>query len=416
MIKQTAFSQNNNVRTVVWGLSGAVTLLPFALAFGVNSPLGLTMSLLTAVAAGLLTSFIFQNPLGVSVPTCAVFLLFSAACAQLGVGAALTAALCAGALVFFSSFLKPEKLAPHLPMPLILGFLTGIMIVMGILQVNNYFGIRASGVSAMQMLSSYTHVGFHCNWRTMLYGTIVLVVLITYPRTFKKFSRLVPAPFVGIVAALLLNLWLIPSAETSPITEIGSLSGRLLPEAGMLLDLPSRHQVPLFLLFVTAMAALILGSSLLARQKGADVKQTATDQGLSNIFLACIGGMPVAPARGERKIPKYAGAFQSLFLLAFLLVFGKTLLRLPISTLAVILIVTAFQQVDWAAVKALFLQKSKAPAAAFLVSATLTVLVPLPAAIACIAVSSAGYAAVKVVKEKKSLLPKLEKSDSMETL
>ena len=59
---------------------------------------------------------------------------------------------------------------------------------MTILQTNNYFGINATGVSAVDMLLSYRSFGFHANWRTVLYGTIVLVLMITYPRKFKKAS------------------------------------------------------------------------------------------------------------------------------------------------------------------------------------------------------------------------------------
>ena len=59
---------------------------------------------------------------------------------------------------------------------------------MTILQTNNYFGINATGVSAVDMLLSYRSFGFHANWRTVLYGTIVLVLMITYRVNLKSFT------------------------------------------------------------------------------------------------------------------------------------------------------------------------------------------------------------------------------------
>ena len=135
-------------------------------------------------------------------------------------------------LVFAALLLRADRLLRFIPAPVAGGFTIGTALVMTILQTNNYFGINATGVSAVDMLLSYRSFGFHANWRTVLYGTIVLVLMITYPRKFKKLHRKIPAQFVSLVIALGLHLCLVPSAGQSPVLEVGAFSHKLSSSGG----------------------------------------------------------------------------------------------------------------------------------------------------------------------------------------
>ena len=89
-----------------------------------------------------------------------------------------------------------------------------------VMQTNDYFAIGGEGNMIRDMLASYVSKGFHPNWRGVLYGTITMVILITFPRKFKKASLTVRPAFLALVFTLLLNLWLNPSYMPTSIKEI----------------------------------------------------------------------------------------------------------------------------------------------------------------------------------------------------
>jgi len=80
--------------------------------------------------------------------------------------------------------------------------------------------VGASGAGIPALLRSYRGLGFHANWRTVLFSTIMLVILITWPRRFKRLSRALPAAFVGLVAVTALNFALNPDPLRSTVLEL----------------------------------------------------------------------------------------------------------------------------------------------------------------------------------------------------
>ncbi len=104
------------------------------------------------------------------------------------------------------------------------GFSLATALTVTVLLTTYYFGIGASGNNVREMIASYLSLGFHPNWRGVLYGTIVMVIMLTFPRKFKKFCTTVKAPFIAIVVTLILNCFLNPSDMPTAISEIGNFS------------------------------------------------------------------------------------------------------------------------------------------------------------------------------------------------
>ncbi len=102
------------------------------------------------------------------------------------------------------------------------GFSLATALTVTVLLTTHYFGIGASGNTVKEMIASYLSLGFHPNWRGVLYGTIVMVVMLTFPRKFKKFCKIIKAPFIAIIITLILNLFLNPSDMPTAIREIGN--------------------------------------------------------------------------------------------------------------------------------------------------------------------------------------------------
>ncbi len=381
----------------------AMAMFPFALAFGALAGLNAASGVIAAVAASLLAALLPGRPAFFAGPTCLVFLIFSACAGRYGLPLALTAAVLAGAIVLLALACRAERLLRYIPAPVAGGFTIGIALVMTILQTNNYFGINASGVSAVEMLLSYRSFGFHANWRTVLYGTIVLVLMITYPRKFKRLHRFVPPQFVSLVIALGLHLCLVPSAAQSPVLELGVLP-RALPEAGGLLFAGlSAAPVGGLLLSAAAIALSVLVSC------GGSVHDEPGERagrvfllGAGNVLLPLLGGMPAGAARErEQSITRLAPLSAGVLMLLATLP-GGILERIPLSVLAVILIVPMWEQLDFQALKTVFGGKRPVQILLFFLCAAVTVFLELPYVMLLFAVVTAGAALRTAYQRKKS--------------
>lgn len=364
------------------GGMAAMAMLPFALAFGALAGIGMPAGLIAAVGAGLLAALIPGRVNYFVGPTCIVFLVFSACAGRYGLPVALTASLLAGVLVFAALLLRADRLLQWIPAPVAGGFTIGAALVMTILQTNNYFGINATGVSAVDMLLSYRSFGFHANWRTVLYGTIVLVLMITYPRKFKKLHQKIPAQFVSLVIALGLHLCLVPSAKQSPVLEVGAFAHTLSGSGGILFGGFTVAPLGGLILSALAIALSILVCSGVSRSAREQQAPHAILLGVGNMLLPLFGGMPVGAAQAmgeqEERATRVAPLFSSVLMLAAVLLLGGVFERIPLSVLAVILIVTMWEKLDFQALKTVFGGKNPAQIILFFLCAAATVFLELP--------------------------------------
>lgn len=383
----------------------AMAILPFALAFGALAGLGMPAGVISAIAAGFLAALIPGRAPFFAGPVCIVFLVFSACAGRYGMPVALTASFFAGVLVFAALLLRADRLLRLIPAPVAGGFTIGAALVMTILQTNHYFGINATGVSAVDMLLSYRSFGFHANWRTVLYGTIVLVLMITYPRKFKKLHNMIPAQFVSLVIALGLHLCLVPSAERSPVLEVGAFSHTLSASGGILFGGFSVAPVGGLLLSTAAIALSILVCSGGVSAKERRLSGKALALGVGNMLLPLFGGMPAGAVREEGENPPRVVPFASsaLMLIAVLL-FGRVFERIPLSVLAVILIVTMWEQLDFTALKKVFGGKKPAQLLLFFLCAAATVFLELPYVMILFGAVTA-FAALRVWARRKKDAP-----------
>jgi MFS superfamily sulfate permease-like transporter len=204
----------------------AMSVFPLVLAFGANSQIGVVPALFSAVVIGSVMSLFCGGR--IYSPALLSFIVFSEILSIYGWGTALISTALAGVLLILLAQFEKVRIAAKIPEFIFQGFLLGVTVDMAILQITNYFDIGASGATAVDMLISYKTVGFHSNWRTVLFSTIMLVVMITYPKKYKKFSKIVSAPFFGIVITAALNLFLNPDVEDTNVVEVGPITFDLL--------------------------------------------------------------------------------------------------------------------------------------------------------------------------------------------
>ena len=122
-----------------------------------------------------------------------------------------------GGFIFF--ILKKIFKGKALSQSVLAGAVISLALLVTVMLTNIYFGIGAGGNTAPEMLASYRSNGFHPDFRGLLYGTITLFLMITYPFKFKKLSKIVPGEFVTLLLPLILNLFLNPRKSTTTVTE-----------------------------------------------------------------------------------------------------------------------------------------------------------------------------------------------------
>ncbi|MCL2507806.1 MAG: hypothetical protein FWF05_01380 [Oscillospiraceae bacterium] len=333
-------------QAVMPGVTSALFVFPLYAAMGACTGAGMNSGMIGAAIASALGAFSG----GMSPQAVYLFIIFSSAQAVSGTGLAMASVCAAGVITTVLAFAPAERLKKVLVTPETAGLGAAAAFLVTAMQTNNYFGIGASGDDALTMIRSYLSLGFHPNWRGVLYGTIVLVVMITFPKKFKSLSKKLPASFIAVAVTLVLNLFLNPAAETTAISEAGAYSfaaGSLLQNA-----LFPDFRISLFYGIVYAVIIALVFAGMLTSyliEDGSGGKRAGLAAGIGNILSGALGGVPVA-VNTERWSPLSGAVGAGLTLVLFAAMKPITA-RIPLPALAVVLIMTAWQNVGWRRVK-----------------------------------------------------------------
>ncbi len=318
------------------------------------------------------------------------FMLIGYAVTAFGGGVAFGASIICGVLLIVSSFFF-EKLKKLAESPAASGVMLATALTVTVLFTTHYFGIGATGDTVTEMIKSYVSLGFHPNWRGVLYGTIVMVIMITFPRKFKKFSKTVSASFVAIIVTLILNLFLNPSDMTSAINEIpdGTLSY-------LYLSVSHVAKISLFLTpYVNdVIAAISIGIALFVTSFYAITSSNTNKNdfimgGITNAIGGGIFTVPLPYGINKDKsslIPRISAIAVMLAVFYFC---EEFILRIPLHSCAVVIIVGAWQNVKWGELKKAF--GGIIPFAVFVVSVVSCLALNLAYGVIVSAVLSAVY-------------------------
>ena len=256
-----------------------------------------------------------------------------------------------GALLIISAFCF-EKLKKLFTVSAVSGVMLAGALTATVLFTTDYFGIGATGNTVKEMIASYLSLGFHPNWRGVLYGTIVMVIMITFPRKFKKFNKTVAAPFAALALTLILNIFLNPADLGTSINEISDsdiifvkmfLTSRFSDFEPSSLAIAVSCGISLFIVCFYAISS--------------DKNAKGTDYILGGAANAVFCGafnlpLPYVVRKEKRSILPGIAAAAIAFLIFW---FGEEiLLRIPLHSCAVVIIVGAWQSVKWGEIKKAF--------------------------------------------------------------
>ncbi len=338
-------------------LSGTVVgivALPLAIAFAVASGVSPEKGLITAIVAGFIISFLGGSRVQIGGPTGAFIIVVYGILTQYGFNGLLISTILAGLFLVVFGLLKLGALLKYFPHPLIVGFTSGIAVVIFSTQIRDALGLDIEKVPS----------GFPDKWSSYIenistlnfYATGIALLTILLVLFSKRFIRRIPGSLIAIVSATLLV-----QVFNLPVLTIESFFGEI--PGSFKIELPQVDFSQLGNYIQPALTIALLGgiesllSAVVADGMTGSRHRSNTEliaQGIANIVTPFFGGIPAtgAIARTATNIKNggrtpVAGMFHAVTLLLIMLFFGRWVKLIPMSALAGILIVVAYNMSEW---------------------------------------------------------------------
>lgn len=369
------------------GIIVGIVALPLAIAFAVASGVSPEKGLITAIIAGFLISFLGGSRVQIGGPTGAFIIIVYGIIEKYGLDGLLISTVLAGIMLVLFGVLKLGALLKFIPHPLVVGFTSGIALVIFSTQINDAFGL------GIEKLPS----GFLAKWDTYFHSfgainptaLIITVATILISLYSKKITSKIPGSFIAIIV-----MTLVVQLFHLPVTTIESLFGEISGSIKFALPAVNLANIPNY--FAPALTIALLGaiesllSAVVSDGMISSNHRSNTEliaQGIANIVTPIFGGIPAtgAIARTATNVKNggrtpIAGMVHAITLLLIMLFFGKWAKLIPMSCLAGILIVVSYNMSEWRSFRSI-LKGSFFDIIVLLTTFFLTVLVDLTVAI-----------------------------------
>lgn len=334
------------------GVTSAVVTLPMALAFGVASGLGPVAGIYGAVAVGFFAAVFGGTPSQISGPTGPMTVAMAAVVtvhAQ-DLGHAFTIVMLAGVLQMALGASRVGSLVSYTPYSVISGFMSGIGVIIILLQVIPFLGSEPVPGGPLNQIGAWPNALANANPDGIVLGAIALAICVFWPR---KVRRFIPPALAALVVGTLAGLYFFEDADT-----IGTI-----PASLPALQVPLIGWSAVAGMIEPAIVIALLGSidSLLTSLVADSLTRTRHNpnreligQGLGNLVAGLVGGLPgsgatmgtVTSIRSGGRSP-VAGALGAMILLTLLLGAGRIAEPIPLAVLAGILISIGWDIIDW---------------------------------------------------------------------
>lgn len=340
-------------KDLIAGLTVGIVAIPLGMAFAIASGVKPEYGLYTTIIAGLLVALFGGSRFQIAGPTGAFIPILLAIVLQYGYEDLLIAGFLAGIFLVIMGFLGVSNLIHFVPRSVTIGFTAGIAVIIFTGQFQNFFGL--TGVEKKEFFhESMAEIArnFHTvNTFSILTAIIGLIVIFTLP----KISPRVPLLLVALLIPTICSILLFPGKVETIGTAFGGIPQHLpsfhFPEI-TLSKLVTLWQPALIIAALGAIESLL--SAVVADGMKSDVpkhdsKKELFGQGIANMITPLFGGIPAtgAIARtatniGSGAVSPVSGIAQSLFVLAFLLLFAPYASYIPLAAMAPILMFVAW--------------------------------------------------------------------------
>ncbi len=337
---------------LVAGLTVAIVALPLAMALAIASGTTPERGLHTAIVAGFLISALGGSRVQIGGPTAAFIPVVFNVIERFGYEGLILCTLLAGLILIAAGLLRLGVLLRYMPQPVITGFTAGIAVSIFASQVKDALGLRMDQVPGEFFERWAAYFAHLPTWQPAAAGLCVagLIVLALLKRHRPGWPAFLIVVVVGSLAALAL-----------PVPTIGSTFGQLpaaLPEFAIP-SIPFERTFELlpaaltiaFLAGVESLLSAVVADGMTGQRHRSNAELVA--QGVANAASALVAGLPATGALARTATNIRAGARSPVagmahagFLLAFMLVLAPLMVYVPLSVLAALLLVVAWNMAE----------------------------------------------------------------------
>ncbi|HDY7702873.1 TPA: SulP family inorganic anion transporter [Vibrio vulnificus] len=341
------------------GVTTAIISLPLALAFGVASGAGAEAGLWGAILVGLFAALFGGSSTLISEPTGPMTVIMTAVLTSMvtkypesGIAISFTIVMMAGAFQVLIGTLKLGKYITLMPYSVVSGFMSGIGVILIILQLSPLLGHAAPAGGVLGTLSALPETISNMKFSEFFLGLLTLGILFFFPKQYRKY---VPAQLVALVAVTLLSVIIFDFDDVRRIGEIPTgLPSLVVPVingeifTAMVIDALVLGTLGCIDTLLTA----VIGDSLTRKEHDSD--KELRGQGFANMISGLFGALPGAGATmgtvtniqvGARS--PLSGVIRALILALVVLVASGLTEPIPMAVLAGIAVYVGFGILDW---------------------------------------------------------------------
>jgi SulP family sulfate permease len=349
------------------GLTVALALVPEAVAFSFVAGVPPQVGLYAAFMVGLITALIGSRPGMISGATGALAVVMVALVAQHGIEYLFATVVLMGLLQLIAGFLRWGKFIRLVPHPVMLGFVNGLAIVIGLAQLEQF---KVTDANGLQTWMSGTTLA-------ITLGLILATMAVIWATP--KLTKIIPAPLAAI--AVITGVVIGFDVQVPRVGDLAALAGGLpafaIPSVPMTLE-----TLTIIFPYALVLAAIGLIESLLTlnlvgdmtKQRGG-ASQECLAQGTANVVTGFFGGMGGCAMIGQSMInvksggrTRIAGIVAALCLLSFILFASPAIEQIPIAALVGVMFMVVIGTFAWNSFRTLV----KVPLADALVIITVT--------------------------------------------
>lgn len=343
------YTKEQFIKDIIAGIIVAIIALPLSIALAIASGVNPEQGLYTAIIAGFFISFLGGSRVQIGGPTAAFVVIIYGIIADYGINGLTIATLMAGIIMIFMGLFKMGTLIKYIPKTITVGFTLGIAFGIFAGQLKDFFGLDMGAVPSefIDKIGAYAQNIHTISPMTLSIGVLAILIQIFWSRVSQK----IPGSLVAIiVTTVLVAVFNMPVATIGDLYTIkAGLPTFAIPE--MSFELVKNLISPAFTIAVLASVESLLSCVVADGMIGGHHRSNAelVGQGVGNIFSAFFGGIPAtgAIARTAANVKNggrtpIAGIVHALTLLLILLFLMPYASMIPMSCLAGILIMVAY--------------------------------------------------------------------------
>ena len=372
-------TKNNNIfanlkADFASGLVVFLVALPLCLGIAMASGAPLFSGIISGIIGGIVVGFLSTSHLSVSGPAAGLTAIILTAISDLGAfDVFLTAVFIAGIIQLLLGFIKAGSISNYFPTNVIEGMLAGIGIIIILKQLPHAFGYDSdfegdesflqfdgsNTFSAILGLLNYVKLG------SIFITSVSLVILISWDKvSFLKKLKLVPGALIAVIIGVVLNEIFIVSGSTLEIakehlvslpipTSLEKFKAIIVTPNFAEITNPKVWMIGLTIAIVASIETLLCieAADRMDKQKRyTDTNIELKAQGIGNLISSLLGGLPMTSVVVRTSANSNAGAkskmsaiIHGLLLFISVLAIPTILNKIPLATLAAILLMVGYK-------------------------------------------------------------------------